>query len=204
MNRAIIGVLVLAARADADDITFDARAGWQWLFLEGDATTSDLRGNAVDVSAAYSLGPRMALAAGIEGARYGERSDRLPPGATATSAGAFVDLRLDTNPDGPISARIDLGTGYRWLSLPLAAGPTYDHRTARSKPLHLRVGPAWRASPNVQLALQAGFGFGWLVARSRDGACSVTASCADSLYDSDAQSSVHFIFDLTAAVRVWL
>jgi hypothetical protein len=199
----LVAVVALASSTvHADPVTLDARAGWQWLFLEGDATTSDLRGNAIDVAAAYAFGPRIGLAAGLEAARYGERSDRLPAGATATSAGAVVELRLDTNPDGPVSARIDLGTGYRWLSLPLAAGPT--DRFHAWEPLHLRVGPAWRATPTVQLALQAGFGFGFLVARNRDGACSVTASCADSLYDSDAQSSVHFIFDVTAAVRVWL
>jgi hypothetical protein len=198
------GTLSLAFRAvpaHAGDWSIGGRAGSEWMFLEGDVSTSDLRGFVFGVDAAYSVGRRMALGADLDASIYTQRSDRLPPGPTADSFATFLELRIDTNPEGPFSARIDLGTGYRFLMLPLASGPT--DRFGAWEALRLRVGPAWRASSGVQVAVVAGFGFGWFASRGRDGACAVIGTCSDSLYDSDAQSPVHFVSELALTVRGW-
>jgi hypothetical protein len=192
---------MLGRTAYAGDWSIGGRAGPEWLFLEGDTSQSDLRGFVFGLDAAYPVGRSIALGAALDASIYTQRSERLPPGSTSESLATFLELRIDTNPEGSFSARIDLGTGYRWLWLPLAAGPT--DRFGAWEPLHLRAGPAWRPSSRTQVAVMAGFGFGWFASRDRDGTCAVIGSCADSLYDSDAQSSVHFVGELSLTVRGW-
>jgi hypothetical protein len=199
---AIAASAASASASPSDDppaLTFGARLAAQAVFLEGDGPPSDLRGYMLGVDASYRIAPRAAIAAVVEGATYLQRSDRLPPGGTADTLAVFAELQLDTAPRERWSARIELATGYRWLSLPLASGPT--DRFGAWEALRLRVGPAWHASPRLQVAVLAGFGFGFLVARDRAGACSVNATCADSLYDSATQSSAHFTADLALVVR---
>jgi hypothetical protein len=186
------------ARAGARSVA--ARAGWQYVYLEGDGEPADLRGYVAAVDATYALGDRVAVGETVEASLYTQRSDRLPPGPSASALATYLELQVDTNPRGSVAARIDLGTGFRWLALPLAAGPT-DHFRAW-EPLRLRVGPAWRTR-GVEVAAMVSFGFGWLVGRARDGVCPVTGSCSDSLYDSDTQSSAHFVTELSLSVRGW-
>ncbi len=199
--RAAALVAALATSARADGVSLDARIAPQWVFLEGDGPPADLSGDMIGVDVAFPLGHRIALAGAFEGALYTQRSDRMPPGGTAHDLDSFVELQVDTDPTATFSARIALGTGVRWLSLPLSAGPT--DRFVAWEPLRLRVGPAWRTSGHTQIAVMAGLGFGFMMSRARDGACAVTASCADSLYDSDTQSSAHFVVELALVVRGW-
>ncbi len=203
MKLAVVIVAVLAAReARADnELSFDGRIASEWVFLEGDGPPADLSGYCFALGAAYALGPRVSLGAALEAAIYTERSDRLPDGGSAHSLAPFVELHIDTNPTGPLSARIDLATGFRWLRLPLASGPTDSFRMW--EPIVVRAGPAWRTSRGTQIAVLFGFGVGWKVSSGRDGACAVTGSCADSLFDSDTQSSAHFTADFALAVRGW-
>jgi hypothetical protein len=189
------------AAAHEREWSIGGRAGSQWLFLEGDASQSDLRGFVFGLDGTYAVTPRIALAMTAEASIYTQRSDRLPFGPNAESVAGFFELRMDTHPEGPFSVRIDLGTGYRWLWLPLASGPT--DRFAAWEPLRLRVGPAWRPSSGLQIAVVAGFGFGWFTSRDRDGACAVIGSCADSLYDSDTQTSAYLASELSLQVRGW-
>jgi hypothetical protein len=198
---ALIAALVALPRAaSADSITVGARIGPQSIFLEGDGSPSDLRGYVAGLDVTVPLSRYLGLAGVLEGSIYDRRSDRLEPGAAATSWAPFAELRVDTNPDGPWSCRIDLGTGYRWLLLPLVSGSTDSYGGV--EPLRLRVGPAYR-SGRVEVALVLGAGFGWFVARPGARSCAVTGTCQDSLLDSDTASPVHFVGDLSAAVRVW-
>jgi hypothetical protein len=199
--RAAALVAMLATSARADGVSLDARIAPQWIFLEGDGPPADLTGDMIGVNVAYPLGHQIALAGEFEAALYTQRSDRMPPGGSAHDLDTFVELQIDTDPTARFTARIALGTGVRWLSLPLSAGPT-DHFVAW-EPLRLRAGPAWRTSERTQIAVMAGLGFGFMMSRTRDGACAVTASCADSLYDSDSQSSAHFVVELALVVHGW-
>jgi hypothetical protein len=201
VTRAVLVTLIAASSAHAGELSIGVRSGPQWLYLEGDGPPSDLRGFVLGVDGALPVARRISVAAVVDGSIYTQRSDRLPPGRAATSLATFVELRLDTDPEGPVSARIDLGTGFRWLRLPLDSGPTDSFRAW--EPLRLRVGPAWRASREIQVALQAGIGFGLMVSRNRDGTCSLVGTCADSLYNSDTQSSAHFVTELVLSVRGW-
>jgi hypothetical protein len=199
--RTAIGVIaLLAGPAYADGVSIGARIAPQWVFFDGDGPPADLTGDAVGIDVAYPVSERVAIAGAVDAALYTQRSDRLPPGPSAHDVDAFAELQIDTDPHGSWSARIALGTGIRRLTLPLDAGPT-DRFTAW-EPLRLHVGPAWHTGHGVQLALMAGFGFGFMMSRARDGVCAVTSSCADSLYDSDSQSSAHFVADLTLAGRL--
>ncbi len=122
------------------------------------------------------------------------------PGPAATSLGVFTELRIDTNPDGPWSVRIDVGPGYRWLWLPMASGPTEVY--GGLEPLRLRAGPAYRVG-DVQVTVALGVGFGLFFSRPGDRNCAVSGTCQDSLIDSDTASPVHFVGDLTVAVQGW-
>ena len=193
-----------AAFADGTEargaLSLAARAGPQSIFLEGDGAQSDLRGYVAGAGAALRVSRYLSLAGAVEGSLFDGRSDRLQPGATATSVGVFAELRVDSNPDGPWSARIDVGPGYRWLWLPLAVGPTDAY--AGLEPLRLRAGPAYRLG-DVQLTVAVGAGFGLFLSRPGDRSCAVTGTCTDSLLDSDTASPVHFVGDLTIAVSGW-
>jgi hypothetical protein len=164
-----------------------------------DGAPSDLRGMVAGVDAAFRLTHYLSLAPSYELSLYDARSDRVQQGPTATSHAAFLEARLDTNPDGPLSVRIDLGPGYRWLALPLASGTT--DRYSGVEPLRMHVGPSYRVAGSVELAVLGGFGFGWFVARPGAQACAVTAACPDSAFDSTTQSSAHFVLDLSLAIR---
>ena len=200
--RTIGGALVLAASAArADPITLGARVGPQYVFLEGDGPPADLTGWALGLDAAYALTPRLALGAAVDAAVYPGRSDRLPTGDSAHGLATYAELHADTDPTARWSATIDLGTGFRWLSIPLTSGPT-DHVRAW-EPVRVRAGPTWRGQSGARLSLMVGAGFGFVVSRAREGACSVTGTCADSLYDSDTQSSAEVVVDVTLVVRGW-
>jgi hypothetical protein len=177
-----------------------ARAGPQSIFLEGDGAQSDLRGYVAGVDAALRLSRYLSIAGAVEGSLFDGRSDRVEPGPAATSLGAFSELCIDTNPDGPWSARIDVGPGYRWLWLPMASGPTEVY--GGLEPLRLRAGPAYRVG-DVQVTVALGVGFGLFLSRPGDRNCAVSGTCQDSLIDSDTASPVHFVGDLTVAVRGW-
>jgi hypothetical protein len=181
-------------------LSLGARVGPQSIFLEGDGAQSDLRGYVAGLDGTLRLSRHLSIAGSIEGSLFDGRSDRLEPGPTATSLGLFTELRIDTNPDGPWSARIDVGPGYRWLWLPLASGPTDAY--GGLEPLRLRVGPAYRVG-DLQVSVALGVGFGLFLARPGDRNCAVTGTCEDSLLDSDTASPVHFVADLTVAVRGW-
>jgi len=192
-----------AERAPSDAfprVVVGARAGVQSIYLEGDGAPSDLRGVVAGVDAALRLGEHVGVGGALEASLYDRRSDRLEPGPAATSYAAFAELRLDTHPAGPWSARIDLGTGYRWLFLPLGSGTTDGY--GGFEPLRLHLGPSYRVGA-VDVAVLGGVGFGWFTARPGARSCAVTAVCQDSLLDSDTSSSVHFMADLALAVRGW-
>jgi putative component of toxin-antitoxin plasmid stabilization module len=191
------------ARADESPPRFalGARAGMQSLFLEGDGSPSDLRGMFVGMDGSVRVTRHLALAAVVEASEYAGRGDRLPAGPIATSWGAFLEARADTNPGGPLSVRIDVGPGYRWLTLPVAAAPA-DHFSG-FEPLRVHVGPSWRVAGQTEIALLGGAGFGWFATQSFGRACSVTATCADSLFGSDTVSSAHFVLDVSLAIRGW-
>jgi hypothetical protein len=197
---AAVALLALPRAASADPIALGARAGPQSIFLEGDGSPSDLRGYVAGIDVTMPLSHHLGLAGVVEASLYDRRSDRLEPGAAATSYGAFAELRVDTHPEGPWSCRIDLGTGYRWLLLPLASGPTDAY--GGIEPLRLRLGPAYRTGP-LEVSVALGAGFGWFIARPGAHSCAVTATCQDSLLDSDTASPVHFVGDLSVAVRGW-
>ena len=180
--------------------TLGARVGPQWIFLEGDGAQSDLRGYVGGLDAAWRLSHHLSLAESIEGSLFDGRSDRLEPGPTASSLALVTQLRIDTNPEGPWSARIDLGPGYRWLWVPSTSGPTELYGAL--EPLRLRVGPAYRAG-EVQVSVALGVGFGLFLSRPGDRNCAISGTCADSLLDSDTASPVHFVGDLTVAVQGW-
>lgn len=188
------------AENEAPRLSLGARVGPQWIFLEGDGSPSDLRGAFAGVDATLRLSRYLSLAGVVEWSTYDGRSDRLEPGPPATSLGTFAELRVDTNPEGPWSVRIDIGPGYRWLWLPLATGSTDAY--GGLEPLRLRVGPAYRTGA-VQVSVALGFGFGLFTARPGDRDCAVTASCQDSLLDSDTSSPVHFVGDLSVALAGW-
>jgi hypothetical protein len=181
-------------------LSLGARIGPQSIYLEGDGAPSDLRGYMAGVDATVHLSRHLGLAAVAEASLYDRRSDRLEPGPTATSYAAFAELRIDTNPEGPWSFRIDLGPGYRWLTLPLASGPTDEY--SGIEPLRIRLGPAYRQG-DLEFAVAFGLGFGWFTARPGAHSCAVTATCQDSLLDSDTASPVHFVGDLSVAIRGW-
>jgi hypothetical protein len=94
-----------------------------------------------------------------------------------------------------------VGPGYRWLTLPIE-GSAAD-RFSGFEPLRVHLGPSLRIAGQTELALLGGGGFGWFGARSFGRSCSVTASCADSLYGSDTVETVHFVADLSLAIRGW-
>ena len=197
-----LAVVLVAGTARADGVSIGARLAPQWLFLEGDGTPADLTGDMLGVDVAVPITRRASIAVAAEGALYAQRSDRVPPGGDAHDLAAFAELQLDTRPGESVAARIALGAGVRWLSLPLAGGPT--DRFFAWEPLRLRVGPVWRPSPRTEIGVMGGFGFGFIATRGRDGTCVVTGSCADSLYDSDTQSTAHFVVDLSLVARAWL
>jgi hypothetical protein len=196
-----LALVLVAAQARADPLTLGARVGPQWMFLEGDGPPADLTGWTFGVDVAYPLSRRLALGAAADVATYPERSDRLPPGSGAHGLATYLELHADTDPSATWSATVDLGTGFRWLSIPLDAGPT-DHVRAW-EPVRVRAGPTWRGHGSTRVALVVGAGVGFVVSRAREGACSVTGTCADSLYDSDTQSSAEVVLDLTLVVRGW-
>jgi hypothetical protein len=196
-----VACLAVSTAAAAEPLSFGVRIARQWVFLEGDGPPADLVGFGFQLDAAYPIRRGIAIAAGVDVGLFPERSDRLPPGSAAKSLAPFAGVELDTSPGDDISARIDIATGYRWLELPLSSGPTDRFRSWEALAVH--AGPAWR-SHGLQLAVMAGFGFGVVMARRHDGTCAVTGSCADSLFDSDTQSSAHFIADLAFQVRGWL
>jgi len=189
-----------AALAPVLLLTLGARIGPQSIYLEGDGAPSDLRGYVAGVDAAVRLSRNLSLAVVFEGSLYDRRSDRLEPGPPATSAAVFAELHVDTNPDGPWSVRIDLGPGYRWLELPLASGPTDEY--SGIEPLRLRIGPAYYYG-DLEVSVAFGLGFGWFTARPGAHSCAVTGTCQDSLLDSDTASPVHFVGDLSVAIRGW-
>lgn len=191
-----------ADRAAADDhasiFGVGARVGSQSLYLEGDSATADLRGLFVGVDASLRVTSHVTVAAVVEATRFDARSDRLEPGDVASSLATFAELRIDTNPEGDWTARIDLGTGVRWLRLPLASAPSDTYWAL--EPLRLRIGPAHRFA-GLEVSVAAGLGFGWFVARPGDRSCAVTSACADSILESDTASGVHFVGDLSATLR---
>ncbi len=187
-------------RAARADIGVGARTGLQWIYLEGDGSPSDLRGYVFGADLHARLTKNLAVATGLELSLYDRRSDRLPYGRVASSWTPFVGARLDTNPGGELSARIELATAARWLALPLDIGAT--DRFFGVEPLRLRVGPALRVAKSFDLAVLLGFGFGWFTGRDGVHACAANATCADSRLDSDTSSSVHFVTDL-AVVGTW-
>jgi hypothetical protein len=193
------------ARADEDarSVAIGARTGVQSIYLEGDGSPSDLRGFVFGADGQIRVARRLTIGLAVEGSLYDRRSDRLPHGRVASSVAPFLEVHADTNPEGPLSARIDLGTGARWLTLPV--DDTAAGRYAGIEALRLRIGPGVRLAHGYDLALQVGFAFGWFAMQDSGGraACAVTATCKDSLLDSDTQSSVHFTTDLTLALRVW-
>ncbi len=192
-----------AARAEAPaastPIVLGARIGRQSLYLEGDGAPADLTGFVFAGDVALRVGRHLSLAAVVETSAYGQRSDRVQPGPTATSYATFLEARADTNPEGPLSLRLDVGTGCRWLVVPLDRGAR-DHFWGL-EPLHLRLGPTYRVTHAVDVAALGGFGFGWFSAHPGAGSCAVTGTCKDSLYDSDVQSAVHFVVDVSLALR---
>ncbi|MFI5297075.1 MAG: hypothetical protein ACHREM_03175 [Polyangiales bacterium] len=197
-----IAVTALSDRASADDrapvVFVGARVGAQSLFLEGDSATADLRGLFIGVDASLRVTSHVSVAAVVEATRFDARSDRLEPGGAASSLATFAELRIDTNPEGDWTARIDLGTGVRWLRLPLASAPSDTYWAL--EPLRLRIGPAHRFA-GFEASVAAGLGFGWFVARPGDRSCAVTGACADSILESDTASGVHFVGDLSATLR---
>lgn len=196
----VVGFSVGASAASPERaLAVGARVGPQALYLEGDGAPSDLRGTMAGLDLTLHLSSHLGLSVAAEGTVLDHRSDRLQPGPAGTSLGAFVGLAVDTNREGPWSARIDLATGARWLALPLSSGGADTY--GGFEPLRLRVGPAYRAG-GLEVSLALGVGFGWFWGRG--GAdCAVTGSCADSLIGSDTAGSVHFVGDLTLAIRGW-
>jgi len=186
--------------ADRAVLELGARVGPQWVYLEGDFGESDLRGYFAGVDGTLRVTRRLGIGGVVEASVYDGRSDRLEPGPSATSYAAFAELRVETNPEGPFSFRIDMGPGTRWLILPMTTGPAETYGAL--EPLRLRVGPAYRAGA-LELSVAIGLGFGWFMARPADRSCAVTGSCEDSLVDSDTASSVHFVNDLSVSVRGW-
>lgn len=182
-------------------VVLGARIGVQSLYLEGDGTPADLRGFAFAGDAALRVGRHLSFAAVFEASLYGQRSDRVERGPTATSYATFLEARADTNPEGPLSLRIDLGTGCRWLAVPLDRGGR-DHYWG-FEPLHLRLGPSYRVTRAIDVAALGGLGFGWFSAHPGpgSGSCAVTGTCKDSLYNSDVQSAAHFVVDVSLALR---
>ena len=187
------------AETSSRRLAFGLRAGSQALYLEGDGSPADLSGYVFGGDAALRLSPRLSIAALFDVSIYGQRSDRVEPGALATSYAPSVELRANTNPEGPFSFRIDLGAGCRWLAVPM------DHRVTDRfwgvEPLHLRVGPSYRASERIEVVALGGLGFGWFATHSGSDSCAVNGTCRDSLYDSDVQTSVHFVLDLSLGIR---
>jgi len=192
-------VLLFVPSAASADVGLGARTGLQWIYLEGDGSPSDLRGYVFGADLHARVTEHLAIATGLELSLYDRRSDRLPYGRVASSWSPFVGVRLDTNPEGPWSARIELATAARWVTLPLD-GET-EHLFG-IEPLRLRVGPALRVSKSFDLAVLVGAGFGFFMTKDGAQACAATASCADSRLDSDTSSSVHFVTDL-AIVGSW-
>ncbi|HEY8076004.1 MAG TPA: hypothetical protein VIF62_17880 [Labilithrix sp.] len=191
--------VLLSPSAASADVGIGARAGLQWIYLEGDGSPSDLRGYVFGADLHARVTKNLALATGLDASLYDRRSDRLPYGRVASSFAPFVGLRLDTNPEGPWSARIELATAARWITLPLDGE---SEHLFGIEPLRLRVGPAVRIARSFDLALLLGAGFGWFTSHSGASACAATASCADSRLDSDTSSPVHFVTDFTL-VGTW-
>jgi hypothetical protein len=210
MRRAALALVLtlVPAVARAEDeppppprVAFGARAGLQRFFFEGDGSPSDLRGYVLGLDATVRLGPHISLAPVVELSILPTRGDRLEPGPDATSLATFFEARLDTNPAGPWSFRIEAGPGYRWLWLPYASSTT--DRFSGLEPLRVRLGPSLRLGEQGEIALIAGAGFGWFWDHSGGRSCAVTATCGDSFYDSDTQTAVHFVGDVSIVVRGW-
>jgi hypothetical protein len=199
-------VLLASHPARADDAasrgppSFGARIGTQSIYLEGDDAPSDLRGYFAGLDAGARLSRHFRLTGVFEASIYDRRSDRLEPGSPATSYAGFLDLGIDTNPEGPWSASIDLATGCRWLRVPLSSGPSDAYGGV--EPLRLRLGPALRVDP-ILVSVTGGIGFGWFTARPGARSCAVTGTCQDSLLDSETASALHFVGDVSVAVRGW-
>jgi len=194
-----------AARAEGEDplprVALGARAGMQSIFLEGDDSPSDLRGLFVGAGAALRVSRYLGFAAVFEASEYDHRGDRLAVGPTAASWAGFVEARADTNPGGPLSVRIEVGPGYRWLVLPIQGAPT--DRFSGFEPMRLHLGPSWRIADRTELAILGGAGFGWFASSASPRSCAVSASCPDSGYDSETASSAHFAADVSIAIRGW-
>ncbi len=200
-----MSVLLLAAVASAaigsidHPWTLGAETKRQLVFLEGDASQSDLRGWTLDLDVGYWFSGKYGVALVFEGSIYNARSDRLPAGSAATSFGLFLEGRANTNPDGPWSCRIELGGGIGKLSVPSAEGAV--DRFLELQPLRLHVGPAYTVAPGVDLVLLAGVGLGWFIDHGGGDDCAVTATCTDSMLDSDTGSHAHFVGDLAIGLR---
>jgi hypothetical protein len=204
-----VAILACAGRARAEGtpppapqetgLSLSARAGLQYLYLEGDGAPPDLKGYGFAAEAAMHVWGALSVGASFEPSIYNTRSDRVPTGATATSYATFAFVRLDTNREGPLSVAIQIASGYRWLIVPVDGSPA--DRFSGIEPLLIRLGPTYRVHGGVDLGLLAGLGVGWFQDVPNAKSCAVVATCGDSLFDSDTQSAAHFTVDLSLVVR---
>jgi hypothetical protein len=195
---ALLFVWSSAAWAWPASLDASARAGTEQVYLEGDGSPSDLRGFVFAFEPGVRLSRRFALGTSLELSLYPRRSDRLDFGALATSGSAFVEARAETHPGEPFSAAFALGSGYRRLWLPLAAGGTDAFWAIEA--LRLRAGPSFQTGGRLRIEVTVGGAMGWFFAAHGAQECAVTGACPDSLYSS-ATPSVHFTLDLSIAVR---
>jgi hypothetical protein len=196
-----MGVLLAATASSGADAPFawNARAGSEQIYLEGDGSPSDLRGFVFAVEPAVRLGSRYTLGLSLEASLYPWRSDRLDAGPLAGGGAAFLEAGAETHPGKPFSVSIRLGAGYRRLWVPLATGGTDAFWAVEAA--RLRAGPSFQISDRLRIEVLLAGALGWFFAAHGAQECAVTGSCADSLYDSTTQSSAHFTFDLSVAVR---
>jgi hypothetical protein len=190
-----------AAWASAADAPFEmsVRAGSEQVYLEGDGSPSDLRGFVFALKPAVRLSHRFTLGVSLEASLYPRRSDRLDSGPIAGSGAVFLEAGAQTHPGERYSGSFALGSGYRRLWLPLAAGGTDAFWAIEA--LRLHAGPSFQGSGRLRVEVLLGAAFGWFFAAPGARECAMTASCADSLYGSTTQSSVHFTLDFSIVAR---
>jgi hypothetical protein len=200
MSVVLAAAVAIAAIGSVDHPwTLGAETKRQLVFLEGDASPSDLRGWTLDLDVGYWFSGKYGAALVFEGSLYNARSDRLPPGSSATSFGLFLEGRANTNPEGPFSFRVELGGGIGRLALPSAGGSV--DRFIELQPLRLHIGPSYTVAPGVDLVLLAGAALGWFKDHGGGNNCAVTATCTDSMLTSDTESHAHFVADLAIGLR---
>jgi hypothetical protein len=177
------------------------------LFFDN-SSPAGLSGLSLQADLGWRISPVYVVYGFVEDGLYDDRSDRIAPGAAASSPALGAGVQATTNPQGPVSFLVDLSFAYRWLRVPFLTGiastPACVDRYRGWEPLRLRAGPTLLLSDHWRIGLLLGGQMGRFVGQGHKETCAITASCSDSiLVDSDTQSATYMGFDAAFALQSW-